>query len=79
MRSDLVLSDDNPPGLLVQPLVLPVRVEVGQLGRQSVVFSQPDSVEHSQTGMLVNTRVACQQCNDQWRNIERNIEAADLL
>ena len=59
--SDLVLSNEDPPGLLVESLVLPVGVEAGQLGRQSVVFSQPNCVEHSQADLLVNSGVACIQ------------------
>ena len=34
-NTDLNLGDDNPPGLLVQPLIVPVRIEVGQLGGES--------------------------------------------
>ena len=55
----LILSDDNLPGLLVKPLVVPVRVEVGQLGGQPVVFPHPDSVEYSQARLLVTPTVSC--------------------
>ena len=33
--TDLNLCDDNPPGLLVQPLIVPVRIEVSQLRGKS--------------------------------------------
>ena len=55
----LYLSYDYPPGLLVKSLIVPVRVEVDQLGGQSVVFPHPDSVEHSQTWLLVTPTVSC--------------------
>lgn len=53
----LILRDDNLPGLLVEPLVVPVGVEVGQLLGQSVVLPHPDSVEHSQARLLINSVV----------------------
>ena len=31
----LYLGDDNPPGLLIQPLIIPMRVKVGQLVSKS--------------------------------------------
>ena len=34
-NTDLNLGDDNPPGLLVKSLIVPVRIEVGQLGGES--------------------------------------------
>ena len=34
----LNLGDDNPPGLLVQPLIVPMGVEVGELGGKSVII-----------------------------------------
>ena len=41
----LHLCNKNPPGLLVELLVLPVRIEVGELRCQPVVLPQPDRVE----------------------------------
>ena len=55
----LILRYDDLPRLLVDPLVVPVRVEVGELLGQSVVFPHPDSVEHSQTRLLVTATVSC--------------------
>ena len=55
---DLDLCYDYPPGLLVKSLVVPVRVEVGELLGQSVVFPHPDSVEHSQTRLLVGAGIS---------------------
>ena len=34
-HTDLNLGDDNPPGLLVKSLIVPVRIEIGQLGGES--------------------------------------------
>ena len=53
----LILSDDNLPGLLVKPLVVPVGVEVGQLLCKSVMFSHPDSVKHRQPWLFINSVV----------------------
>ena len=53
----LQLCNKNPPGLLVELLIVPVRVEVAELLGQSVVFPHPDSVEHSQTRLLVGARI----------------------
>ena len=55
--TDLHLSYDDLPGLLVESLVVPVCVEVGELLGQSVVFPHPDSVEHSQTRLFVGARI----------------------
>ena len=55
--SHLILSDNNLPGLLVESLVVPVRVEVAELLGQSVVFPHPHSVEHSQTRLFVGARI----------------------
>ena len=55
--TDLHLGHHDPPGLLVESLVVPVRVEVAQLLGQSVVFPHPHSVEHSQTRLLVGARI----------------------
>ena len=61
--SHLILSDNNLPGLLVESLVVPVRVEVAELLGQSVVFPHPDSVEHGQTRLLVTATVSCKSNN----------------
>ena len=53
----LVLSNDNLPGLLIQSLVIPVRVEVVELLGNSVVFSHPNSVENCQSRLFVHTIV----------------------
>ena len=54
----LYLGYDDPPGLLVQPLVVPVGVEVGELLGESVVFPDPDRVEDSKTRLFVSSRVS---------------------
>ena len=56
---DLDLCYHYPPGLLVESLVVPVRVEVGELGGQSVVFPHPDGVVYSQARLLVTPAVSC--------------------
>ena len=56
--SHLILSDDNLPGLLVKSLIVPVRVEVAELLGQPGVFPHPDSVEHSQTRLLVGAGIS---------------------
>ena len=53
----LHLSNLNPSGLLVKSLVLPVRVEVGQLLGDPVVLPHPDGVVDRQAGLLVGPRV----------------------
>ena len=57
----LHLCDLDPPGLLVEPLVLPVRVEVVQLGGQPVVFPHPHRVVDRQARLLVRSAVACKE------------------
>ena len=54
----LILGYDDLPGLLVQPLVVPVGVEVGELLGESVVFPDPDRVEDSKTRLFVSSRVS---------------------
>lgn len=55
----LHLADEDPPRLLVQPLVVPVRVDVGQLGHEPVVLAQEDGVRDGQAGLLAVTRITC--------------------
>ena len=55
----LYLGYDDPPGLLIQPLVVPVGVEVGELLGESVVFPDPDRVVDSEAGLLVTPAVPC--------------------
>ena len=55
----LILGYDDLPGLLVQPLVVPVGVEVGELLGESVVFPDPDRVVDSEAGLLVTPAVPC--------------------
>ena len=57
---NLNLRDDDPPGLLVEPLVVPVRVEVGEVAGEPVVLPHPHRVVHSQPRLLVNTVITCQ-------------------
>ena len=54
----LHLADEDAARFLVQPLVVPVRIEVGQLFGQAVVLAHEDGVRHGQTGLLVGARVA---------------------
>ena len=54
---NLNLCDDDPPGLLVEPLVVPVRVEVGEVAGEPVVLPHPHRVVHSQPGLLVTAAV----------------------
>ena len=54
----LILRYDDLPRLLVDPLVVPVRVEVAELLGEPVVFPHPHSVEHSQTRLLIGARIS---------------------
>ena len=53
----LYLGDDDPPGLLVEPLVIPVRVEECKEAGEPVVLPHPHRVVHSQPGLLVTAAV----------------------
>ena len=57
----LHLCHHDPSGLLVEPLVVPIRINEGEPGGQSVVFPQPDRVEGSQAGLLVTAAVSCSE------------------
>ena len=54
----LVLCVEDPPRLLVDPLVAPVRVDCDELARDPVVLAQEQRVHHGQVGLLVDARVA---------------------
>ena len=54
----LVESYHNFPGLLEQLLVIPVRVDVGQLGGESVVLPLPDDVVEDKPRLLVESLVS---------------------
>ena len=55
----LHFSNIDLPGLLIEPLVIPVGVEVRQFPGQSVVLTDPDGVESGQAWLLVRTGVTC--------------------
>ena len=54
---NLNLCDDDPPGLLVEPLIVPVRVEEGEVAGEPVVLPHPHRVVHSQSGLLITAAV----------------------
>ena len=54
----LHLSDQNAPGNLVETLVFPFWIQIGQRGRQSVVFTQENRVSDGQIRRLIWTRIA---------------------
>ena len=51
--ADLQLRYQDPPRLLEQFLVTPVRIEVAEFPRQPVVLPHPDGVVHGEAGLLV--------------------------
>ena len=53
----LYLGDDDPPGLLVEPLIVPVWVEEGKVAGKPVVLPHPHRVVHSQPRLLVTAAV----------------------
>jgi hypothetical protein len=55
----LHLSNQNAPGLLVESLVIPKRVQVGELRHKSVVFTHENGVRDSQVGVFVRPRITC--------------------
>ena len=54
---NLNLCDDDPPGLLVEPLVVPVRVEEGKVAGEPVVLPHPHRVVDGQPRLLVGSGV----------------------
>ena len=53
----LYLGDDDPSGLLVEPLIVPVWVEEGKVVGEPVVLPHPHRVVHSQPRLLVTAAV----------------------
>ena len=51
----LHLSNQNAPGLLVEALVIPVWIQIGEFRRKPVVFSQENSLRDSQVGGLIRS------------------------
>lgn len=49
----MIDSHEDLPGLLEDLLVVPVRVDAGQLPGQAVVLPQENRVESCQSGLLV--------------------------
>ena len=52
------ISVDYSLDFFQSPLIFPVRVDVGQLSRDPVVFTQPERVHGRQPGLLVGPGVA---------------------
>ncbi len=57
----LHLSNENASGLLVETLVIPKRVQVGEFRRKSVVFTHENGVRDSQVGVFVRPRITCEK------------------
>jgi len=53
----LELGDDNAFRLLVEDLIVPGWVQLGQHTSHAVVFSHPDVVEHRKIGDLIDTAI----------------------
>lgn len=53
----LELRDDDPPRLLEEDLVQPVRVDALELPRHAVVLPHPQRVQGGQTSVLVHSHV----------------------
>lgn len=58
---------------LVETFVIPLRVDLSQLGGNAVVFTQHKNVLSGQHGLLVDTEITCQH-NGQIKNQERRKE-----
>lgn len=59
----LEFGDQYSPGFLVQNLVVPVRVDVRQHGRDAVVLSEQQDLHNGQLRVLIGPAVACGQRN----------------
>lgn len=67
------------PGLLVQPLVVPVRVEHGQSGRVHVVSSQQNALQGGDEWILVATdTVAGAEAPDTTRIVQRRVALTQI-
>ncbi len=55
--------------LLVQSLVVPVRIELGQLGGHSIVITHVQRVQHRQVNLLIDPSVAGEKAEEIARSI----------
>ena len=54
-------STDDPPGLLVEPLIIPVGVDSAQLTSNAVVLTEPDGVHDCEHDLFIHTKFSGQE------------------